>query len=292
MDAATPPMSMAEYLAAPGISSSQLRHFATHQPIEHKAWIENPTGPTDSMRLGTAIHVALLEPDRFDPGLPTSALAVWPKRRVKTKEGDPTKAWLEFQAEAAERGQEVVTGVDWEKAQAVAERVRNCVDLSMLDGAVIEEPIFWADPVTFRPLKAKLDARTDKYVIDLKSTSKPLAQIQSAVDDYLYDLQAAMYQQAATTVDGVERDFYFLFVRSSANDDWRMSGKEPAVWCRLDPEWLEAGARRMRDALDGLDRCMRTNTWPGVARLETPWTLRRPTWADERDSDESYHYGL
>ena len=53
-----------EYRRMPGVNYSALKHML-RSPMHYKYMRDNPPEPTAAMRLGTMVHMAVLEPEKF-----------------------------------------------------------------------------------------------------------------------------------------------------------------------------------------------------------------------------------
>ncbi len=86
-------MPFSDYLALDRISAHGIQKVG-RSPLHYRAERDAPMTPSDAMKLGTAVHTGLLEPELWD-----SVLCA-PKVDRRTKAGK--EAWAAFQADADE----------------------------------------------------------------------------------------------------------------------------------------------------------------------------------------------
>ena len=163
---------MTSYHDRPEISSTQIRAALTSPIALHRA-MTGTRAETEAMRLGTAIHEAVLEPDKY------AARQVQTRLSWATKDGKAQKAQWEAMSEAEQR-----TWL-WD---AESEQIAPLVDAwhawngrwidthgrpFIPDSALIESEIFWEDEGT--PCRCKPDAlvvdqgRNLARIVSLKS---------------------------------------------------------------------------------------------------------------------------
>lgn len=148
-----------------------------------------PEAPSAAMRLGSAIHAALLTPEIFEEKFVTMP------ESIKTRRG---KAWDEFLANNA--GKEILSLDEVDAVNGVLARQKDTgldqLDCIRLDDR--EKSIFWnEDGIAF---KARIDAMDYESgeIIDIKTTkdASPDAFARSC-DEFGYAIQGAMYLRAA-----------------------------------------------------------------------------------------------
>ena len=180
-----------EYFAAPRASNSSLSALRK-SPAHLRHSLAHPSVPTPAMRLGTAFHVATLEPNDF-----RDAWARGSEISGRTKEGKAAKAELEERYDAGN----ILKPDDYDTVCAMRDRVLgHPVAGSLLSGVRTEVAAFWTDPATGIECKAKIDGlprptHTDgECLIDLKSTmdASP-GHMAKAIYDFGYYRQGAMY---------------------------------------------------------------------------------------------------
>jgi hypothetical protein len=235
-------MTETEYRAAPGVNWSTLKHMA-RSPLHYRHAVTAASDPTPAMALGTLAHLAVLEPHRL------AEVAVWEGGVRRGKEWD---AW-----NAANAGRIQAKPEELATARAIGEAVRaHPVAAALLDRCEVERSIFWVDPDTGIPCKARLDACKPGAVIDLKTardvSPRAFGRAASALD---YPGQLGHYGAAWAAETGDIADLYIIAVESDDPHD-------VAVY-QIDHVATHAGLQRRRRYLDTLAECQRTGRWPG-----------------------------
>lgn len=258
-------MTEQEYRSNPAVNKSTLWEIRK-SPMHYKYALENPTEDTPALKMGRAIHMAVLQPEEY-----CKEYAIIPSgidRRTK----DGKAAWEEFSTKHA--GQEWLTEDENREIINIANAVNaQCHDL--LAGCTTEEPLFWDDPRTGIACKCRVDAMKeldDRFVmIDLKSTTDAgtKAFTRNAIG-YGYHVQAAHYMNGAVA-NGLNHrkpiEWYFVAVE-----------KKPPYAVNLvkaDQTFLDEGLFVLIGLMDKLDKCLTENKWPGYG--ENVMTM--PEWA-------------
>ena len=196
-------ISEAEYRPMQGLSFSAMKHLAV-SPLRYWYMEVNPQRPikesTMEQNIGSAIHCADLEPDKFDsryaraidpadyPGCLKTIddLRKWltshgltPKGMVKAglidqvQKADAKVPILDvlYAYHAAEHANKVIFGVEeWKRVQGAASALlaEPRIQALLADGQP-EIPMFATDPDSGVALKARMDFVTPKLIFDLKS---------------------------------------------------------------------------------------------------------------------------
>lgn len=230
--------------------------------------------PSKSLRIGSAVHAAILEPNRY------SLLVAISEDRERRSNAD--KAWWsEF--EAANAGKTILTPSEADTAELMttAALCTNETAQKLLTWAGHrEQRIDWVDQPTGLRCKCKPDLLTENgMVIDLKTAGNPdPSRFAWACNEYGYHRQAAFY------LDGIEAalgaaDRKMLFV---------VVGNEPpydvaTYW--MQPDAIELGRKQNREWLDRLAACLADDEWIN------PWSigvncLTLPKYAFTKDSNQ------
>ena len=251
---------IAPYDEIKAISWSSLRHMAT-SPLLYKWRLDHPREDTATLIVGSAIHCAILEPDKF-----SARYAVY-------AEGRRGKAWDEWQAE--HHGVASLKPAELERINATAKAVRgHKVASRILSACRKEEPLTWVDPVTGLACKGRVDAISPVYVADLKSARDvdPHRFTRHAAA-MLYFGQLAWYGDGAIVAGRIPRDAALPYIVAAQSDE----PYDVAVY-QLSPEAMIAGRTLYCRLLQRLLQCTEANWWPGVAPdLEY---LSLPPWAE------------
>ena len=133
-----------------------------------------------------------------------------------------------------------------------------------------EVSIFWTDPDTDLPCKARIDRVTvtedgTHYLIDVKTvgqTAEPSAFARAAAG-FSYHMQGDFYRTGYATATGVSLDqVMWLNVVAEKTRPYLVSV------VALDEPSLLAGRARWQYALDQLAHCLASDTWPGYTETE------------------------
>jgi hypothetical protein len=183
-----------EYFAASRASNSLLNELKK-SPAHLQHAIAHPPEPTPAMRLGTAFHVATLEPRTFDENWARGS-----ELSGRTKEGRAAKMELEEQFDA----DKILKPDDYDTVCGMRESVlAHSLANHFLQGAQTEVAAFWVDDDTGIECKAKIDALPTEspiaydngdYLVDLKSTIDASPEhMAKAIHNFGYARQAAHY---------------------------------------------------------------------------------------------------
>ena len=235
--------------------------------------ISNPHVPTASLEFGTALHAALLEPQRF-----AETYIVSPKFDRRTKEGKAdAAAW-----EEAHKGAVSVDEAELKKLQGMQKAVlEHSGAKKLLSKCYVEMSYFWTDEDTgfqcrVRPDVLALDDQGDVIAaIDVKSTSNASKdKFQKSVMDYGYDLNAAFYSDAIERAIGRRVPYYFLAVESA----------EPygVALYKAGQSMLDVGRDKYRSALQLLQWCRENDRWPSYQPFGEYEDLEIPEWYARR----------
>ena len=252
------------YHAARGVSKSDLSEILDWTPAHWKARKEEPHEETDAMRFGTALHAAVLEPERF-----ASEYEIAPDVDRRTKAGKET--W-----EAAQAGGKILLKMD--QMRAIGQMRDNILDLHavqvLLSSGEAEVSLF-AHLTDFHPLRGKcrpdwLNAE-QSAILDLKTTVDARPQkFNKAVFEFHYEMQVAYYSHIYNLRTGdTLRAFVFVAVEKTP--------PYAAAAYVLDAPAIEYGGVECRRALDIFQRCFANDDWPGYSRQVE--TIGLPKWA-------------
>jgi hypothetical protein len=260
-----PDLPAEQYHAVEALSSTVARDLLWASP-RHALHRKQHREETPAMRLGTALHSAVLEPDR-------RMIAVAPDVDRRTKDGKAK--YEEFLL--ANAGKITLTADQGDLLAGMLCGIRRCKSaLAMLGAAPTRElSLFARDPSINVPLKARLDAIsvTEQFILDVKSTSEKATEhnFKQAIAKRGYGFQAAFYMHVASLL-GYEVDtFAFVVVES-----------EPPHECAvfmLKPEVIDLYMPQVTKAMRTYAQCVGKAEWPGyedkVHEIGVPVWLRR-----------------
>lgn len=267
-------MSNEDYHALPAISSSAIIK-ALRSPLHYFAeYVARAAERTESasMRLGTMVHTAVLEPETWEERYIVAPSGI--DRRTKAGK----EAWAAFEAEAAER--EVITSEEAAKAHAMAAVVlEHPAAGPLLRGDFVEPEretsYFWRDPDTGLECRCRPDSFDGEVIVDLKTTTDASPSgFAKSVANYGYHVQAAWYRRGVAAVTGRMPRHVIVAVETSAP-------YAVAVY-ELDALALEEGDRLCQRAITTIAECQRSGRWPGygdeIQRLGLPrWAVKEVT---------------
>lgn len=195
----------ASYHANPAIGSTLLKKIHS-ETLLHA--LTSPFIETQSTKLGSALHCAILEPERFE-----ADFLVAPKCDRRTKEGKTI--WESFQALA--QGKTVIDEEDMETIKGMKDSVLSHPTASaMLTGGEAEYAYYSTDPDTGIQKKCRPDYHKGGALIDLKSTSDASFEgFARQVGQLGYHLQGAYYTDVFNESQGTNyKDFFFIAVEN------------------------------------------------------------------------------
>lgn len=242
-------------------------------PAHYRHRLLSPEPDTAPRRLGRAVHMAVLEPERF-----SGLHAVWPADEGRRF----GKKWDAFRA--AHAGLEILT--EDEHAQCLALQTAvwaNPIATRLLQGGRGEQTIQWTDAPTRIACKARLDYVGPSGLLDLKTTRD--ASVGGFAREswrYGYHEAAAWHVDGwAAGHDGEALPYHLIAVESAA--------PFAVTVFRVPDDVLESGRAAVRDVLNLLSFHRAHDTWPGYS--EEVVQLQLPAWAtgasDDEDEDTS-----
>ena len=254
-------MPAADYHAIDALSASGAKHLL-RSPAHYLAQKEKPMEPTAAMRLGTAVHTMILEPEKAD-----IEIARAPKVDKRTKVGKET---LElFERENA--GKLILDADVYDKAAAIADAVaKHPVARELLKDGQAETSMLWEahDGI---PCKARFDYYKGDGIIDIKTTqdASPDAFARS-IAGFKYHMQAAHYLQGYREVTGWDAD-HFTFIAVETEAPYAIG-----IYT-LDEGSLMSGRILMEKAARAYRTAQEPAAWQGYS--PNPMTISVPSWA-------------
>lgn len=247
-----------EALSATG--SKKLLRSPAHYLLERK----KPSKATDAMKVGTAVHLGVLEPHLFETGV-VEMPAFNARSSIERAERDK---WLAdrpgvLALDADTLGQVHAT-VDAIRSHPGAQR--------LLAGGRAEVSLQWRDARYDVPCKSRVDLlREDGGMVDVKTCedASPEA-FQRTIASYLYHLQAAFYMTGAEHLFHTTPPF-FAFIAAEKQPPY-------GVACYvLDADAILVGQRHVETALRRYRECIDAGAFPAYSDLIE--TISVPKWA-------------
>ncbi len=258
-------LSNKQYHAADGISKSGL-DLIMRSPAHYRFGERKEA--TRAMEIGTALHCAILEPERFATDY-MLLRNVTDRRSSEYKEA--CKVW------SSER---VLTGLEADRVAGMQESAFSNPHLSQYLSVPgrCELSMFATDPETGVLVKCRFDKLTDSgFAVDLKKT-QDLRDFAKSVANYGYHMQAAFYLDVYKWATGDDLSA-FVF---AAVEELLPHASAPFG---LDEEALEIGRMLYRKALNTYAECLEADEWPGIAC--EPETIQLPSWYINQFEQES-----
>ena len=246
------------YHAGPGVSASGLKAMVM-SPKQYKLEVlyRVASAPTDSQLVGTAFHMAILEPDRF------SNEVLGMDRRSKAAK------------DAIAAGKIVLTPKDFKNIPGMAEAVHAHKLLKDYLNNVqsIEQSIYWRDASTGLLCKCRPDLLTlDEVIVDLKKIAN-IMKADNAIFDYSYHVQAAHYTNGIKAAFGIDAAFNFAFVEAAPPHHILVGP--------IDSFDMRFGVQESAKAMARIADCLATGEWPGLPEKLT--TFKMPPWAYKKE---------
>lgn len=275
-----------EYHELPGVSMSRLKEMRrSPQHYLHRLTTPKDTAP---LRLGTAAHAAVLEPERF-----ASQFAVWSRRSEETGNLCPRrgKYWDAFTAEHP--GQTIITEDEHDLAVAIATAVRSSpaamhylasgepeitMQWQMADGRRCRGRVDWVTCVAppnltgIRPHLVGLKSSRDCRHFRFGSQAAVLG----------YHLSWAFYYDGYRAITGVEPRVIEIVVESEAPH-------AVAVYS-IPQDIIDQGRDEYQNLMLRLAECEATGHFPGPHEHEETLTL--PSWVYGEAADDLTDLGL
>lgn len=265
------------YASVPAVSITRLKELK-RSPQHYRHALENPK-ESAPMRLGTAAHCAVLEPERF-----AREFAVW-SRRTSTGGMAPRNGqyWDAFRAENT--GKHIVTEDEFALAMAMRDAVRgNPVAMRYLEAGDPEVTLEWS--VGERRCKGRVDwlTKLDAPVLVGLKTARDCRHFAfgSQAAKLGYHLQWAFYRDGYESLTAFAPRVVEIVVESAAPH-------AVAVYVIPD-DILQQGRDEYARLLEVLAECEANDAWPGPVPTEEYLTL--PSWAYEATDDDVEDLGL
>lgn len=254
-------MSNEDYHAYPAYSKSGL-DLIDRSPYHYH--LRTPKKATRPMEIGTAIHCAILEPERFAKEY-MLLRDVTDRRQSEYKEA--------VKVYGSER---TLSGPEADKVSTMQETVLSRHQ-GLSDPDYTELSLFAKCPKTGLMIKARLDWIKAGLAIDLKKTQdvRPF-ELAKSITNYRYHVQDRFYSYVYKLATGESlKDFIFLFVEEEF--------PHATVLAPLDSLAREVGEYKMWKNMETVVDCESDNHWP---QPESPEELSITNWALSQYEDE------
>lgn len=241
--------------------------YSLKSPLAYRHVVDNGTKTTGPMTLGSACHVGVLEPERFERDV-----VIW---NEPTKKGDKVAprnggAWEHFKRLNA--GKIILLQDEHDGVCSMRDAVRSDpVAAPFLERGEAEVAMVWTDPETGLLCKGRVDWITsglfdgDRFVSDpngepvivgLKTAAEAGARMFAKQAARLYyHLQWAMYQEGYRVLTGRTPHMVEIAVESEPPHD--------TVAYEIGLDVTGPGLVLYHEALETIARCRKQGSWPG-----------------------------
>ena len=251
-------ISNSEYHTGKGLGASHLRELL-RSPLHYITSVNTPSKETSAMKLGTAVHCAILEPERFEIEYIEAPVI---DRRTK----DGKALWSELE----QSGRIVLSSDEYLKVTQMANAVRNHeIASKLISGGVAEQSVYWNQQVLSLDVaeilcKARPDyikpLKRGYVIVDIKTTQDAsISEFQrKAYYQWLYHLQAAHYLRGFEAVTG-EEVVAFMYIAIESEPPYAIS-----VF-KAGDDYLGAGKKKTQELYEMYADCVATNNWPSYS---------------------------
>lgn len=237
------------YHALDGVSKSGLDKMA-RSPAHYKSM--QFKSPTRAMAIGTAIHAAILEPERYkeDYFFTGCVDRIKPLYKHAVKAGKKSGRTDDFVLTSPE-------AIKVRNMRSAVESNETAMHELNKEGDA-ELSAICTDPETGIQLRARYDfLNCDRVVVDVKKT-QDLRKFGRSVEDYRYNVQEMVYRHVYRTIAGEELDkFYFLAVEEES--------PHSSAMFLLDDDHREIGEFYFRRDLIAYAECINSGKWPHLS---------------------------
>lgn len=256
-----PNLTNEQYHASEGISSTGLRKLIEGTPAHYRAYLTQKREETPAMKLGTAIHKAILEPNLFEANYVCKPEGM----NFATLDG---KAW-----KADQKNKEIISFDDYKMIREIQTKFKTSPKLRQLfSGGVVEQSYYWEDKETGILCKCRPDYFDGSRVIDIKTaeSAHPRA-FQNSIGKYNYQIQSAFYLDGLSMLtDRSLTDFIHVVVEKEAP-------YQVAVYV-LDDASLDRAREDICAGMRTLKVCTDSDTWPGYPEEVQTMNLPHYMW--------------
>ena len=261
-------MDRSDYEKIDAVNYSTLKHF-NKSPAHVKEEMMHPKEPTRAMEIGNAIHLSILEPDRFK-----KEYIVTPNFDRRTKEGK--EKWIKFEAENF--GKVYLTRDEFDKCKKITESIKSkeTIFKMLYETGKNETTCVWKDKETGLLCKGRQD-RITKFmgwtiVVDIKTTiSAQINLFASQTARFNYHLQAAFYLDGLDAIYPIEQRRRYIVLAIEKDSPYEMRLFE------FDDEALHEGRQKYKSYLRQYKKCVDSGIWKGYSDNIEPLNL--PVWA-------------
>lgn len=251
-----------EYQAIDALNPSLVLHMR-QSALEMDYYRTHPKPETTGMRLGTLIHLAVLEPERFQ-----NQVVVWNGARRG-------KLYNDFCDE--NEGKSILSDDEYATCLHICLAIEQHPVAGDLLGrgdteGEFEVSMVWNDYHTGLLCKTRIDLLTPGVITDLKTTKGKVADefaLRRTASTFGYHIAMGARQDAVNTLTGVAPDCKLIFVEQNPPHDVVVKTVNDAVLSQGQDIWYKL--------LGQVAECEKNGVWPGYDQGETNLNV----WFDE-----------
>lgn len=197
------------YHAAPSLSQSELKLIADKTPRHFHHMKKSPRPPSDEMKLGSAAHMAILEPDKF-----IDTYRMLQPINKRTKAGREEVKALE--EKAREEKKIYLIEDQYRYAEAIAyEMGRHPIARDLLSNGVAERASFTELHGEAARILTDYYRPSDHEIIDVKTTKcASLNEFERDLRKYRYHWQACWYSDVVEKLTGAMPTFKIIAIEN------------------------------------------------------------------------------
>lgn len=222
----------------------------------------------DKFKVGTALHMLILEPTKFEQTFYVMTEEV----NLSTNIGKEKYA----EAERLANGREIIRAGDWTDIEEMAKSARSHSVWESLKDGKAEHSLYWNSGALKTRLRARPDIYNNFMIMDVKTTDS-IRNFQRSIYQFGYHRQAAMQIDGLKHLDPVgdtgERLFAFFVIEKKA--------PYLTACFTLDKESLNQGRIEYKDGANKYSTCLKDNNWEGYNPKFEVTSL--PQWAINKE---------
>jgi len=249
------------YKQAKGFLNASSLKELLKSPAHFYYYMNNPKAETDSMKFGTAVHTALLEPDEFEKDYTCLKTSSLPNPDKDMRNADNKKFKADFLKQNS--GKIIFTEAEWNKLNLMTSNARKLPLVKKLlkkDTFEPEASYYFELPEYGWKGKIRVDYRSTVFPIfmDVKtSKDTSINGFRKEWGNWDYALQIAYYYTYLSKYEEIDRNsIYILAVGNTA--------PYLSALFHITPEELDYGLKLMDVALNRLKICEELGYYPGV----------------------------
>jgi len=256
-------LSNEEYHEQNALNKSGLVQLAKSPAHFHEWFHAAEEEPTRALVVGTAIHMAILEPGKYE-----QSVIISPQVDKRTKDGKAR--WAKFEKKA--KGKIILNQDEATAIQGMKESVyKNMTAFDLLLEGKPEQSIFFNDPVHQFMCKVRPDWYTNGMIVDLKTClDAGYDGFSRTIANYKYHWQALFYLNGLTAVTQQEHST-FIYIALEKDPPYAVAVYEATK------DMLQTAERQIGPLLDLYAECLRTDCWPGYK--DEVQQIQLPRWA-------------